>query len=81
MTKKILFISIFLIASFTLFSQGSTDIYVNVVPMRDCKTTIPLTPAFGVGPESILPVTLNWDNQIGQLKIAFYGDTDDELFI
>ncbi|MCL1851365.1 MAG: hypothetical protein FWF70_08210 [Bacteroidetes bacterium] len=81
MTKKRLFIFIFFIASLKCFSQGSTDIYVNVVPMRDCKTTIPLQPAFGMGPEANLLVTFNWDNNIGQLKMIFYGDSDDGLFV
>jgi hypothetical protein len=81
MTKIKLFICILLVASLKVFSQGSTDVYVNVVPQRDCKTTIPLQPAFGIGKEAALPVTLNWDNNIGQIKIAFTGDDSDELFI
>jgi len=82
MTKQKLFIFILcIIASLQCFSQGSTDVYVNVVPMRDCKTTIPLQPAFGVGPEADLLVTLNWNNTIGQLKLIFHGDSDDGVFI
>jgi len=81
MTKIKLLAFILITVCIKGFSQSSTDIYVNVVPQRDCKTTIPLQPAFGVGKESILPVTLNWDNSIGQLKLTFTGDDEDELFI
>jgi len=74
MTKIKLCTFILILASIKVFSQGNMDLYVNLVPYKEYTTTIPLK-------EAILPATLFWDSNIGQIRVTFMGDGSDELFI